>query len=70
MGSPAYPSKRQTELLKECARPRITTKRFDVRDGDAEFEVLLTANAVCYFELQAITPETDRGFTQERIQGV
>ncbi|MCL2078261.1 MAG: xylan 1,4-beta-xylosidase [Oscillospiraceae bacterium] len=70
MGSPAYPSKRQTELLKECARPRITTKRLDVRDGDAEFEVLLTANAVCYFELQAITPETDRGFTQERIQGV
>lgn len=68
MGSPAYPSKRQLEILKDCARPRLTTERLEVRDGTATMDILLNANALCYFELERVIPETDRGFNPERIQ--
>jgi len=69
MGSPANPSKRQLRILREYSRPQITTKRIEVKDGLAAFDINLTSNALCYFELQRIVPETDRGFRKERIQG-
>jgi len=69
MGSPAYPSKKHLEILKECSRPQITTRRIEVTDGLAAFDIHLTSNALCYFELQRIEPETDRGYHTERIRG-
>lgn len=69
MGSPSNPSKEQIELLKECARPLIKTKRFAVTGKRMDFEILLSSNAVCYFEIQRIYPQTDRGFQSERIKG-
>jgi xylan 1,4-beta-xylosidase len=69
MGSPAYPEKSRIDLLIESARPQITTKRLDVKNGAAGIELNLSANAVLYFELQQITQETDRGFRPERISG-
>lgn len=70
MGSPANPSKQQLELLKECALPRTDTKRLTVSsDAGAEINISLSANALCYFEVKRVYPETDRGFQPERIRG-
>lgn len=69
MGSPAYPSKEQVTMLRECSSPQIRTKRFTVRDHTSDIEMNLSANAVCYFEIQPISPETDRGYQPARIRG-
>jgi xylan 1,4-beta-xylosidase len=67
MGCPAYPDKDQIGLLIESARPVISTKRIEVKKGEADIEINLTSNAVIYFELQKIKPETDRGFRAEEF---
>jgi xylan 1,4-beta-xylosidase len=69
MGSPSYPDKEQIDLLIESARPVITTKRIDVKNTGADVRLNLTSNAVIFFELQKIKPQTDRGFKAERISG-
>jgi xylan 1,4-beta-xylosidase len=69
MGAPAYPSKDQLELIKECARPQTRTERFEVTGNRTDFEISLSANALCYFEIRRIFPETDRGYQPERIRG-
>ena len=68
LGSPAYPSKSQLELIKECAHPRITTERFKVTENRLKLVLELSSNALCYFELQQIHPETDRGLQPELIR--
>jgi len=62
MGSPAYPTKKQLELLRDCSTPQITTKRIDVADNSACIDIVLAPNALIFFELERIEPETDRGF--------
>jgi xylan 1,4-beta-xylosidase len=69
MGSPANPSVRQKEILRESAQPLLTTKQLEIKNGIAAFDLHLTANAVIYLELQRVYPETDRGFQPERIRG-
>lgn len=69
LGASAYPDLRQMELVKECARPFVTTDRLSVSGGKLELELKLSANAVCYFELQKTIQEADRGFLPERIRG-
>ena len=70
MGSPAYPTQRQLDILTECSRPRIATRRLEVTEGSVSLDIPLTSNALIFFELQRIEPETDRGFRPERIQGI
>jgi xylan 1,4-beta-xylosidase len=70
MGSPAYPSEKQLKLLRECALPLTTTERKSITNGQLELDLSLSANAVCYFEITRIEPETDRGFIAERIRGI
>ncbi|MCL2051939.1 MAG: xylan 1,4-beta-xylosidase [Lachnospiraceae bacterium] len=69
MGSPSNPSKEQTALLRECAKPLITTAQSKVNDDILNFEFGLDANAVCFFEIKKITPQCDRGFNPKRIAG-
>lgn len=69
MGTPAYLNKEQSELLLDCARPQTNVKQFRVMDDAAQIEIPLSANAVCYFEIQRIYPIADRGFRPERIRG-
>ena len=69
LGSPSNPTKQQLELIKACANPQIRTKRLTVTEDVLELELLLAANAVCHFELQKITPQTDRGYHPERVRG-
>jgi len=70
MGSPAYPSQRQIDILTECSKPQVTTRRLDVTQGSASIDINLTPNALVFFELQRIEPETDRGFRPERVRGL
>jgi xylan 1,4-beta-xylosidase len=69
MGSPAYPTEEQLRLLRECAQPFVTTKRKSVKGRHFELDLSLSANAICYFEIRRVEPETDRGFVPERIRG-
>lgn len=70
LGSPANPTKDQIELLRACAYPEIRTQKYEVREGKLELEIVLTTNALCYFEIQRIFPQTDRGYQVERIKGI
>ena len=69
MGSPAYPSGEQLEILKICAQPQIETKRISVSASNTELDFTLPPNAVYYFELTRVEQEVDRGFDKTRIQG-
>lgn len=69
LGAPANPTKSQQELIKESARPLITTERLKVIGNKLYLSLELSSNAICYFELQRIYPENDRGFVPERIRG-
>jgi xylan 1,4-beta-xylosidase len=69
MGTPANPTKEQIEFLKECARPQVRTQRIAVTNNTADIELQLTSNALYYFEIQAISSKTDRGYHPERIRG-
>ncbi|MDR0503144.1 MAG: hypothetical protein LBH16_07475 [Treponema sp.] len=69
MGSPAYPSQEQLVLLRECAQPQVLTDRFKITEKQLNLDLILSANALCYFEIRRIEPETDRGFNPARIRG-
>jgi xylan 1,4-beta-xylosidase len=69
MGTPAYLNKEQLDLLLECARPQVNIKQFRVMDDATIFEIPLSSNGLCYFEIQRIDPKADRGFRPERIRG-
>jgi len=69
MGSPSNPSQAQLELLRETAVPTIATAQENIVDGKIAITLNLNANAVCYFELQRITPQTDRGYKPNLIPG-
>lgn len=69
MGSPSYLTKEQTELLKECAHPQHRTKRITAVNDTTELELILSPNALCYFEIIRISPYVDRGFQPDRIRG-
>lgn len=69
MGTPAYLNKEQLDLLLECARPQVDIKQIRVMDDATVFEIPLSSNGLCYFEIQQIDPKADRGFRPERIRG-
>jgi xylan 1,4-beta-xylosidase len=69
MGTPAYLNKEHLDLLLECARPQVDIKQIRVMDDATVFEIPLSSNGLCYFEIQQIDPKADRGFRPERIRG-
>lgn len=66
LGEPANPSKETVELLREAAKPLVTTKRIMATDGAAELSLHLKKNAVQYFELVPATIKSDAGYSYER----
>lgn len=68
LGSPAYPTKDELQLIKDCSIPRISTKQFRVNNSACEMEITLSSNAVCYFEIKQIHPKSDRGYQIQRIR--
>ncbi len=70
MGGPKSPGKGDMKLLKETARPQITTESIIPTRGKITLELCLDANEVSYIELKKRSREYDRGFEIERIRGV
>jgi xylan 1,4-beta-xylosidase len=69
MGSPSSPNGKQLALLRECARPKTETARYNAQNGEAKLNLLLKANAVCAFSLKRVKPHKDRGYDPERVHG-
>lgn len=69
LGSPKNPSGEQLDLIRSCSLPQVSTKRIKTAEDSYTLPLHLSRNALLYFELRRITPELDRGFLPERIQG-
>lgn len=66
LGEPANPSKEELRLLRECAKPLLTTTRIEEKDGKVEVSLHLKKNAVQYFELIPAVIHSDAGYSYER----
>ncbi len=66
LGEPANPSKEQLALLRECAKPFLTTERFEEGTGVVNVSLHLKKNAVQYFELVPAAMHSDTGYSYER----
>lgn len=69
LGSPAYPTKDELQLIKDCSSPQTNTKQIEVTDSQTKMQMTLSANAVCHFEIKRVHPKADRGYQAERIRG-
>lgn len=62
MGEPQFLSNEQIKLLKNHALPYVMTKRMDAVDSHVNVDFSLLPNAVMWFELKKIVPQSDRGY--------
>ncbi|MBN2509217.1 MAG: hypothetical protein JXB03_03030 [Spirochaetales bacterium] len=67
MGEPSHLMPGQLALLKEHARPLVTSKTLMSEDGELSFDLVLKPNAVVYFELSEVVRKSDRGYSYERV---
>lgn len=67
MGEPANLSEEQTRLLRESARPLVTSGRIRSAKGAAELRLSLKPHAVQWFSLTARVQKSDRGYDYERV---
>ena len=66
IGEPASPSPGQIALLREAAKPLVTTQRITANDGTLAIGLSLKENAVAYFEVSKVDIKSDRGFDYAR----
>jgi len=66
LGEPANPSKEELQLLRESARPLLTTTRLEEGTDTAFVTLHLKKNAVQYFELLPAVIRSDAGYSYER----
>lgn len=66
LGEPANPSKRELSLLRECAKPLLTTCRLEEGKDTVTVTLKLKKNAVQYFELIPAVINSDTGYSYER----
>ena len=66
LGEPANPSKEQIAVLRESAKPLVTTTRLEEGTGVVTVSLHLKKNAVQYFELLPATIHSDAGYSYER----
>ena len=69
IGEPSSLSERQIELLRSCDSPFVKAERCMVSDGKAELKLRLKKNALVYFELTMLEPDSDRGYDYCRAEG-
>jgi len=67
MGEPASLSEKQKKLLKDCARPLITSRRVKAEEGMVQVLFTVREHGVVYFELQPAKMTSDRGYDYERV---
>ncbi len=67
MGEPANLSGEQKALLIGGSHPYVQSARKKPLNGKLELSFSLAENAVVYFELKAVHPTPDRGYSYERV---
>lgn len=67
MGEPSSLSDRQKKLLRESARPAVSSVRKGQTDGKVEVVLQVKEHGVCYFELNSICGQSDRGYSYDRV---
>ncbi|MGE5607262.1 MAG: GH39 family glycosyl hydrolase, partial [Bacteroidota bacterium] len=58
MGRPRFPSRDKIEILKEVARPLVTTSRMESENGYIKLKIKLTKNEVSLFRVSEIQDES------------
>jgi xylan 1,4-beta-xylosidase len=58
MGRPRFPSRKAVEVLREVARPLVTTSRIESENGRVTLKIKLTKNEVSLFEITGIMDES------------
>lgn len=66
LGEPFSLSGRQTELIRDSARPFLQTEGKQVSSRSLTLDFTLNKNAVVYFELYPVQKKSDRGFEYGR----
>lgn len=59
MGRPRFPQKHAVDVLKEVARPQITTGSMESENGTIRLRVTLAKNEVSLFEITKVRDESD-----------
>lgn len=67
LGEPANPSKDEVSLLREVAKPWITTQTVKAENDCLEISFCLEKNAVAAFELKPVERQQDTGYDYERV---
>lgn len=67
MGEPSSLSEEQKKLLKESARPFVSSRRLSQTDGKIDVSLPVKEHGVIYFELQSIKGKSDRGYNYDRV---
>lgn len=67
MGEPSNLNEKQKKLLRDCARPLITSRRIAAEEG--KLRILLTVKefGVVYFALKPVAEKSDRGYDYNRV---
>ena len=66
LGEPANPTEKELEILRESAKPLLTTTRLEEGTGLASVSLHLKKNALQYFELIPAAIQSDTGYSYER----
>ncbi|MDO4292653.1 MAG: glycosyl hydrolase [Eubacteriales bacterium] len=67
LGEPANPSREQTALLREAAKPLVRSRRVEAVKSGAGVELLVAEQGVVYFELREIKGTPDRGYDWGKV---
>lgn len=67
LGEPSSLSAGQKELLKEAARPFISSREIQREGADLWISLSVRENGICYFELRKPCHGGDRGYHYNRV---
>jgi len=67
LGEPSSLSRKQKELLKESARPFISSSPVQSEGNKVRIDLNIQENGVVYFELQPVVVKSDRGYDYNRV---
>ena len=71
MGRPRFPSKQAVEILKEVARPRVTTCRIESENDYIKLKIKLTKNEIALFQISEVHDESHTyiGLDDSKVPG-
>lgn len=67
LGEPSSLTEKQKKLLKEAARPLLSSRRVEASEKKVRVVLGIQEHGVVYFELQPVTTKGDRGYDYNRV---